>query len=264
METLPLDSKRRAEPRSIDCEILQSEKTSIDARHKEILRVLMVMSHDTRGSLIAIAAGLNLLSRGSYGKMDEIAAAKVDDLYGRITKLVEVTDDFLGKALALGQGIETADVVMDLRRDIVHPVLEELASEMRDHDIRVNNGLEACPVERLPVKASRTCLRAVLRNLLRNAINYGGHGCLVDVGLEKQESCFRLNVYNSGKPVPEELRTKLFTEYGSFTSPGTEKKDGLGLGLYMMKEIIRRHGGEIWYEAKPDGSNFVFTLPQHK
>jgi signal transduction histidine kinase len=41
---------------------------------------------------------------------------------------------------------------------------------------------------------------------------------------------------------------------------GVGSNNGLGLGLYLTKRIIQKHGGEIWYEAKEDGSNFVFTL----
>jgi signal transduction histidine kinase len=43
---------------------------------------------------------------------------------------------------------------------------------------------------------------------------------------------------------------------------GNGNSDGLGLGLYLTREIIRKHGGDIWYEAKEHGSNFVFTLPR--
>jgi signal transduction histidine kinase len=72
-----------------------------------------------------------------------------------------------------------------------------------------------------------------------------------------------LNVYNTGKPIPEEYRQGLFEKFTGNRNDrnGKEKADGTGLGLYLIKKVIQKLGGEIWYEAKEDGSNFVFTLP---
>jgi signal transduction histidine kinase len=72
-----------------------------------------------------------------------------------------------------------------------------------------------------------------------------------------------LNVFNSGKPIPEDHRDKLFTKFMRFGNNGNGNGilDGMWLGLYLIKTIIQKHGGDIWYEAKENGSNFVFTLP---
>jgi len=72
-----------------------------------------------------------------------------------------------------------------------------------------------------------------------------------------------LNVYNSGKPIPEEYRHKLFTKFMGNRNCENEKEGvaGTGLGLFLIKKVIQKLGGEIWYEAKENGSNFAFTLP---
>ena len=68
-------------------------------------------------------------------------------------------------------------------------------------------------------------------------------------------------MYNSGKPVPEKCRPKLFTKFSRIEENNNGNSNGTGLGLYLVKKIIQKHGGDIWYEAKENGSNFVFTLP---
>jgi signal transduction histidine kinase len=72
-----------------------------------------------------------------------------------------------------------------------------------------------------------------------------------------------LNVYNDGNPIPEQWRDRLFSKFGCIADSAERdaNDEGLGLGLYLIKKIIQRQGGEIWYEAKEHGSNFVFTLP---
>jgi signal transduction histidine kinase len=86
---------------------------------------------------------------------------------------------------------------------------------------------------------------------------------MIALGFEDQGSCYRLNVYNSGKPIPEEYREKLFKKSMSQGNGENVKEGagGMGLGLYLIKKIIQRLGGEIWYEAKQNGSNFIFTFP---
>jgi len=106
-------------------------------------------------------------------------------------------------------------------------------------------------------------LKIVFRNLLKNAMKYGDKGGTITIGFENPGSCGRFNVFNSGKPIPEEYRDKLFTKFVRFgnNGNGNEMVDGMGLGLYLIKTIIQKRGGDIWYEAKENGSNFVFILP---
>jgi signal transduction histidine kinase len=103
----------------------------------------------------------------------------------------------------------------------------------------------------------------VFRNLLRNAVKYGDKEGMITIGFEDRGSCYRLNVYNSGRPIPEEYRERLFRKsMGNLNGQnGKEGAGGTGLGLYLINNVIQKLGGEIWYEAKENGSNFVFTLP---
>ncbi|MBI4643712.1 MAG: HAMP domain-containing histidine kinase, partial [Deltaproteobacteria bacterium] len=70
-----------------------------------------------------------------------------------------------------------------------------------------------------------------------------------------------LQVFNSGELVQEENQPLLFS-HSWRTGMGDKGRDqGLGLGLHLVKDIIKEHGGDIRYEPKHDGSNFVITLP---
>jgi len=70
-----------------------------------------------------------------------------------------------------------------------------------------------------------------------------------------------LSIYNSGTPVPQEYRDRLLKKFDR-VSPERKSSEGIGLGLYLVKKIIIKHGGTIRYEAGKHGLNFVFTLPK--
>jgi signal transduction histidine kinase len=239
---------------------LESEKPNLDER---VLNRVRIKSHDIRGSLISMSATLKLLSRGYYGKMDEGVAKNLKDLLSKTISLIGITGEYLGRTFSLNDDLEMGGETWDLRQDIINPVLEELAVEIKDRHILIDNCLSTISSNKIPIKGSRIWLKIVFRNLLKNAIKVGDKGSTIAIGFENHGSCCRLNVFNSGKPIPEDYRDKLFTKFIRFGNNGNGNgiSDGMGLGLYLIKTIIQKHGGDIWYEAKENGSNFVFTLP---
>ena len=229
--------------------------------NEHILTMLMIVSHDIRSPLIAIAATLKLLIRGVYGKIDESPKETLKDLYGRINRLNGIAEDYLGKASVVTGEVQMERKVLDLREDIIDPILDELSPEIERHGIIIDNRLGAIPANQISTKADKIWLKVIFRNLFCNAIKYGGPGCTISFGFEKHATHYKLNVYNNGKPVPEEYRPRLFTKFSRISEGNNGNSHGTGLGLYLAKEIIQKHGGDIWYEAKENGSNFVFTLP---
>lgn len=223
--------------------------------------MVKMLSHDLRGSLVSMSATLKLLGRGYYGTMDEAVESKLRELLEGMTHLIGMSEECLGKAFSLGGNVTTKHEVLDLRKDIIHPVLEELSSEIRDHQLRVDNRLEHVPVSRIPIKANKVWLKTIFRNLFKNAIRYGELGGTIAFGFQIHGSSYRLNIFNSGNPIPDGSQDKLFTKIVPFRKNRNRSKDGMGLGLYLIKKIIQRLGGKIWYEAKAHGSNFVLTLP---
>jgi signal transduction histidine kinase len=229
--------------------------------NEDLLNMVKILSHDLRGSLVSISATLKLLSRGYYGKIEDPVENSLREVLERVTHLIGMSEECLEKPFSFDGSVAIKQEVLDLREDIIHPVLEELSSEIRDHRLRVDNRLERVPACRIPIKANKAWLKTIFRNLFKNAIRHGDTGGTITFGFEIRGSSYRLNIYNSGNPIPEWWRDKLFTKVASVQNQSNPRTEGMGLGLYLIRKIVQKLGGKIWYEAKDHGSNFVLTLP---
>jgi signal transduction histidine kinase len=242
--------------------VLSLFRADLDERkrlNENILNMLKIISHDIRSPLASMAATLKLLQRGSYGRMDGSVADTVKDLSHRVKQILGIAEDCLGKANAVDTHMKIEKQEIDLRQ-VIDSALDEISNEIEAGEITIDNRLGAIPTGAIVVNASKIWLTVVYRNLFKNAIKYGGHGCTIAFGYEDHGSFYRLNVYNTGTSIPEENRGVLFTKFGRVE--GETVREGVGMGLFLTKEIINRHGGDIWYEAKDNGNDFVFTLPK--
>jgi signal transduction histidine kinase len=115
------------------------------------------------------------------------------------------------------------------------------------------------------INADKRRLARVIANLLDNATRYGGGPTLIAV--EGDDTHLRISVEDSGPGVPEVERTAIFERFSRGSAGGRRGGDsGTGLGLSLVIEDVRLHGGRVWVEDRPDGlsgARFVFELPLH-
>jgi signal transduction histidine kinase len=113
------------------------------------------------------------------------------------------------------------------------------------------------------VKADKRRLARVIANLIDNASKYGGGATRVE--LRKRDGDVLIAVEDDGPGVAEEDRERIFQRFNRGSLGGRRRDvDGVGLGLALVAEHVRIHGGLVWVEDKPDGqpgARFVIALP---
>ena len=115
---------------------------------------------------------------------------------------------------------------------------------------------------KLKVSADKLRIYQVLTNLLSNAVKYSSEQGDIIVKLEKKEDKALISIQDFGIGIPQDQQKKIFDRLYQVADDKSNTFPGFGMGLYIVKEIIKRHKGTIWVESTVGkGSTFFFTLP---
>ena len=114
----------------------------------------------------------------------------------------------------------------------------------------------------MTILADRNMLKTILRNLISNSIKFTNKNGSVEVNAFADRKNVEISVSDNGIGMTKETIGKLFRLDANLSTRGTEDEKGTGLGLFLCKEFVERHGGKIWAESEEGkGSVFKFILP---
>ena len=168
------------------------------------------------------------------------------------TKLGHLVDDLLNAAKA-----ELGELALNKKYFILKDVIESCCSPIfLDDKYKIRYAGEYA----IKIHADQDKVNQVMYNLVSNAVKYAPATGEIIIGVERHEDTIRISVTDHGKGIPAEDLPHLFNRY--YRGNRESQISGLGLGLYISSEIIKKHGGEIGVDSElGKGSTFWFTLP---
>ncbi|MEJ0100837.1 MAG: hybrid sensor histidine kinase/response regulator [Pseudomonadota bacterium] len=240
---------------------LHRQKQQLDANVAELAQTLRlnevfaaVLGHDLRNPLSAIVASAHLL-RNSPDETARGAGQRVLSSSRRMARLIEDLLDFSRARLA--GGITVQPEPGDLG-DVARRVLQEhqVSAPERSIELTQEGSLRAdFDGERIAQVAS---------NLVGNALQHGGREGVIRVHLDGSAAeRVRLSVINPGE-IPAHLRGEIFEPFRGRDRPSGERGAGLGIGLYIVQQLARAHGGEVEVKSGEGTTSFTVTLPRAK
>lgn len=195
---------------------------------------------------------MNLNKKGDY-KNAEVAKRMND----QIDKLTELVNDLLDVTKIQKGQIQLNESDFDFDQ-LVEDVIVEQQMTAR-HKILFNKS------EIGKVTADRHRISQVMSNLISNAIKYSPDADEVIVSTQMKDNMIKFSVKDFGIGIPEDKQHKVFEQYYRVSGTKEHTFPGLGLGLYISSEIIKRTGGKIYvHSVEGKGSDFCFEIPKIK
>ncbi|HYO55961.1 ATP-binding protein [Archangium sp.] len=237
-------------------DITKQKEVEAELRRSGELRehLIGVLGHDLRNPLNAISASAHLLRRTE--ELSDGAVRAVDRIRNSAARMTRMLSDILDFARSsMGGGLPVHREWVNLH-DISRSTMEELQV--------------AYPGRRLELDArgdgwgwwDPDRLAQVLGNLMSNALHHGRPDTPVRVEVHDAGSEVRLCVHNEGEPIPPKLRATLFQPFRHGTT-GKAATRSVGLGLYIVRQVARAHGGEVEvHSTKGKGTTFTVRLPR--
>lgn len=226
---------------------------TVDRRKNEFLAVL---GHELRNPVMALGAGLHLLTRND----DPAKAREVRKQMDRqVAHLSRIVDDLLDIS-RIDQG------KIELRRERVElQSVLEFAIEASQPQIDRNRHTLATDILDGPtwLDADPTRIAQIVSNLLNNAAKYTPPGGQIRLGARAAGGFVDIEVIDNGIGIPDEMKSKIFELFAQVKTPTTRAQEGLGIGLALVKQLVELHSGTISLESSgPNlGSTFKVRLP---
>lgn len=230
---------------AVSAQKLQGEK-------EKIKTLIADISHQTKTPVANILLYTQLLAEQDLSPEGRSCAAALEGQVEKLRALVE--------ALVKTSRLESGILVLHPREGPLAPMLEKAAAQFAPRAAEKNITLTLSPTDISAVFDPKWTAEAVC-NLLDNAVKYTPAGGTVAVEVIAYQLFCRINVTDTGPGIPEAERAKVFQRF--YRSPAAYETEGVGIGLYLARQIAEGQGGYIKLSSQPGrGSCFSVYLPR--
>ena len=221
----------------------QVKEAKINTEKSKTKDLIADISHQTKTPITNLSLYISLLEDDPKDEYIEIIKYELNKLEFLIQNLV--------KSSRLESDIISLQKHQANLKDIVEDVLREFKVILDEKCISIN-----LKNEDLIFNLDERWLKEAIHNLVDNAIKYSPNGSTINISVYKSYLNYNLDIENECKDLSEETLPKIFERF--YRGKNSVSKDGLGLGLFIAREIIEKHGGNI--KATLDNNRIKFSV----
>jgi PAS domain S-box-containing protein len=241
-----------------------TERIDIENKLKEAnlakMKFLSIIAHDLRNPFNSLVGFSTLLLSNFERYNDQKIKEYIEFMSMAANQGHQLLENLLDWARANLRKIDVNPVTFNLN-NIAADSIKVLSGNASKKEIRVELNIS----ESIHVYADQNMIRTVIRNMLSNAIKFTQRKGLIQITARETAECAIIEVIDNGVGIDPEKLPNLFSLSNDYSSLGTEKEKGTGLGLILCYEFISINKGTIEAESKPGcGSTFRITIPRYK
>ena len=254
-EALNVELEQRVEEKSralaIEVDLQAEARRDAEAANVAKSRFLAAASHDLRQPLHALGLFASALNQRTQD-------AESRELTGRINQSIAALESLFSEVLDVSR-LDAGAVTVNLQPVALQPMFERIANDLSSAAEEKNLALRFVPTARL-VRSDPIHLERILRNLVANAIRYTASGGIL-VGVRPRSGALVLEVRDAGIGIAEEHQARVFDEFYQVGNVERDRRQGLGLGLSIVKRLCDLMGHGLALSSAPGrGTAFRITL----
>jgi signal transduction histidine kinase len=239
-------------------QLITHQKDKLEEANAAKDKLFSLIGHDLKTPFYVILRYTQLL-KNQFNELSEIEKKEnIDELFDYTREIYTILENMLTWSRSQ-KGIIHIKKEKIILNSFIDSTIKPYLTDAKNKSITINNEIDEATV----IFADRYTIGTTINNLFYNAVKFtpvGGHISFESKKLEHDG--IQISITDSGVGIKEDDIKKLFQIGGSFSTEGTEKEKGTGLGLIICKEFVEYNNGSISVTSKPnEGSIFSITLP---
>jgi signal transduction histidine kinase len=235
---------------------IKNQKEELESLNHLKNRFFSIVSHDLRGPILSLKGMLDLYHNQLM--TEEETKYFMNELNQNFGNTATLIDNLLTWSKSQMKGEKLVKRKIDLL-EITDQVIAIAQPKITEKQITIHN-----QIDQKFAYADEESVAVVIRNLVSNALKFVELGGTIHINSNIQNSHVLISIKDDGVGMTKEQVDKI-SNHTFYTTTGTQKEKGNGLGLFLCTEFVKKNGGEFWIESEKDkGSSFYFTLPLKK
>jgi signal transduction histidine kinase len=217
---------------------------------------LNVAAHELRTPITVLSGYLSMMDDGSLGRAPDAWAVPLQILKTKTGELTRIMETLVKASQIDANVTPLKGQVIDLRNLVEDAVARARPrADLLHADISTKLAIGA-----LPVNADKEELGRVLDNLINNSLSYSAPPARLFIDVSRDSEWALVRVKDDGVGIPEDQREQLFDRFYRGANPAVAKVPGVGLGLYISRQLAEHHSGSLVLESSTPEEGTVFTL----
>lgn len=234
-----------------------TEEIEVDKAKTEFVSLA---SHQLRTPLSTVSWYAEMMMAGDAGKLTREQKGFLKEIYEGNQRMIHLVDALLNVSRIEAGTLSVKNEPVNIAA-IIDDVLAEILPLMKDKRLQIHTS--APPDAAILLQADPDVIRVIVHNLITNAVKYTPDQGKISIGLERDLENVVLSVQDTGYGIPESQKPLIFSKLFRGDNVLDKVTDGTGLGLYMVKKLIDKLGGKIWFDSSEGkGSTFYVAWPK--
>lgn len=240
-------------------ERLNSANRQLARLNHRYLEMLGFVTHELKSPIANSYMSANALRQEIFGSLAPEQSIMVEAICRNLDQSMEMIRHYLDLSRIEKDEMTVNPQPTLILKEVIEPVVKGLTSAVLERGVTLT--IEVPP--NLSWTLDPELFRGVITNLLNNALKYGEKAGKIRLSAVDHGDCLRLAVWNSGPGISREDQAKLFQKFQRLQASRQSSVRGTGLGLFITKTIVARHGGKIRVESQEgEWADFIIELPR--